>query len=103
MTIKIKNEDFELKYTIRALFIFEQITGKPFKTKTLTDLYIFFYSILLANNPTTTLTIASLIDACDEDNILFVNFNNWLISETKKQNQFENDKDEDNKGSKKKA
>lgn len=50
-TITINNTEYKVKYTIRALFIFEQITGKAFEIKTLLDNYIFFYSMILANNP----------------------------------------------------
>ena len=49
--ITIKGTDYKLKYTIRAMFIYEQITGKPFGISTLLDNYIFFYSMILANNP----------------------------------------------------
>lgn len=49
-TIKINGEEYVIKYTIRALFMMEQITGKPFKINTLLDNYIFFYCMLLANN-----------------------------------------------------
>ena len=30
-TITINNTEYKVKYTIRALFIFEQITGKAFE------------------------------------------------------------------------
>lgn len=30
----IKGQDYKLKYTLRALFIYEQITGKAFELKT---------------------------------------------------------------------
>ena len=50
-TIKINGTDYKFKYTIRSLFIFEQITGRPFKIETLMDNYLFYYSMLLANNP----------------------------------------------------
>ena len=46
--ITIKGTDYKLKYTIRAMFIYEQITGKPFGISTLLDNYIFFYSLILA-------------------------------------------------------
>ena len=34
----IKGQDYKLKYTLRALFIYEQITGKAFELKTITCL-----------------------------------------------------------------
>ena len=48
--ITINNKEYKVKYTIRALFAFEQITGKPFELKTVLDNYLFLYCILLANN-----------------------------------------------------
>lgn len=33
----INGKEFKLKYTLRALFVFEQITGKAFKMETITD------------------------------------------------------------------
>ena len=51
MTIKIKNNEYQIKQTVRALFLWEQITGKQFETKTTLDNYLYFYCLLLANNP----------------------------------------------------
>ncbi len=33
------------------MFVFEQITGKIFRLENLTDYYLFYYSLLVANNP----------------------------------------------------
>ena len=63
----IKGQDYKLKYTLRALFIYEQITGKAFELKTITDEYLFFYCVLMANNPDSSLTFEELIEAIDED------------------------------------
>ena len=62
----IKGQDYKLKYTLRALFIYEQITGKAFELKTITDEYLFFYCVLMANNPDSSLTFEELIEAIDE-------------------------------------
>lgn len=50
MKVKINGTEYEVKYTIRALFIFEQITEKSFSLDSTLDNYIFFYSMILANN-----------------------------------------------------
>ena len=42
MTITINKVKYKVKYTIRALFIFEQITGKAFEIKTVLDNYVFY-------------------------------------------------------------
>ena len=70
-TIKINGEEYVIKYTIRALFMMEQITGKPFKINTLLDNYIFFYCMLLANNKDKVLDWESYHDALDSDTTIF--------------------------------
>lgn len=64
--ITIKNKEYKIKQTLRALFIFEQITGRPFEIKTMLDNYIFFYSVIIANNPDNILDWDDFIDALDE-------------------------------------
>lgn len=66
MKVTINNKEYKIKYTLRALFIFEQITGKSFNLETLLDNYIFFYSIIVANNED-VLTWDEFIDALDSD------------------------------------
>lgn len=84
----INNIDYKLKYTLRALFIYEQITGKVFKMETITDEYIFFYCILLANNPNMNLTFEELIEAIDEDMNIMLEFQSFLKKEIEKQQMF---------------
>lgn len=84
----IRNTEYKLKYTLRALFIYEQITGKTFKLETITDEYIFFYSMLLANNPNMQLTFNELIDAIDEDLEIMKEFQDFLRKELEKQQLF---------------
>lgn len=84
----IKGQDYKLKYTLRALFIYEQVTGKIFKLETVTDEYLFFYCILAANNPDMQLTFDELIDAIDEDMNLMLEFQSFLKKELEKQQLF---------------
>lgn len=84
-TITINNTEYKVKYTIRALFIFEQITGKAFEIKTLLDNYIFFYSMILANNPDNILDWNVFIDALDSDPSIFQQLNQLVEKEQKKQ------------------
>lgn len=88
MDITIKDKTYKLKYTLRALFIYEQITGKVFEMKTITDEYLFFYCLLLANNPDTSLSFDELIDSMDEDMNLMLQYREFLNKEMQKQQQF---------------
>ena len=81
MDITIKDKTYKLKYTLRALFIYEQITGKVFEMKTITDEYLFFYCLLLANNPDTSLSFDELIDSMDEDMNLMLQYREFLNKE----------------------
>ena len=99
-TVTINGVDYKIKYTIRALFIREQITGKPFQVTTLLDNYIFFYSMILANNPDNILNWNDFIDALDNDPNLFKQLTEIGNSFTKKDSMFQQD-DEDGESKKK--
>jgi hypothetical protein len=71
------------------LFIFEQITGKSFKLETLLDNYIFYYSIILANNPNNVIDWDEFIDALDNDPKKLEEFGKVLSDEEKKDKLFE--------------
>lgn len=86
--IKIKGKEYIIKYTIRALFIYEQITKKSFKVETLLDNYIFFYSIILANNKDNLLDWDDFLDAIDTDNSIIDTFNSLLIEQDAKEKVF---------------
>lgn len=81
--ITINNKDYKVKYTLRALFIFEQITKKTFEVKTLLDNYVFFYSLILANNPDDILEWNDFIDALDNDPKIFKQINDLVNSSMK--------------------
>jgi len=87
--ITLNNKVYKVKYTIRALFIFEQITGKSFKLETLLDNYIFYYSIILANNPNNVIDWDEFIDALDNDPKKLEEFGKVLSDEEKKDKLFE--------------
>lgn len=86
--ITIKEKEYKLKYTIRALFIYEQILGKPFKFSGLYEEYMLFYCILLANNPDFDMTFDEFITMCDDEPKYFTEFRVWFIRELEKQGLF---------------
>lgn len=97
MEITIRGKKLELKYTIRAMFIFEQIKGTIFKIETLTDDFIFFYSLLLANNKEKTLPFDELIDEIDNDPKLMEQYRSFCSEEMKKQSIYKHDEATDDK------
>lgn len=99
--IEINGKNYKLKYTIRSLFIWEQITGKSFKIENMLDNYLFFYSMILANNPDNILSWDDYINAMDEDPMLFKRMTDIIEEQQKKDNLFTNEQ-KTKKGSKKK-
>lgn len=93
-TIILNGKEYIIKYTIRALFIFEQITGKPFEVATLLDSYILMYSMLLANNDD-CLSWDDFLNCVDEN----PNLLNEMEDVTKSQNEklFANESDDKEK------
>lgn len=96
-TIKINGKEYNIKYTIRALFIFEQITKRPFSIKTLLDNYIFFYSMILANNKDNILDWDEFIDALDSDSSLLQELTAINEEALKKDELFDDDSKEEEK------
>lgn len=96
MNITIRDIQYKLKYTIRSLFIYEQITGKSFQFDGLMSEYILFFATLIANNPDMELSFDELINECDENPQIFQNYRKWLLKELEKQALFNQDTEEDN-------
>lgn len=85
MEIIIKGQTYKAKYSIRALFIFEQMTGKLFSLEKIMDYYIFYYSMILANNPDCKLLFDEFIDECDENPEIGKQFSSYLDDYFKRQ------------------
>lgn len=98
-TVNINGTDYNIKYTLRALFIFEQITGKSFKLESLLDNYLLFYSMLLACNKDNVLTWDEFIDAIDNDPQLMVKLNEAVEEQQKQSNLFQHDEENGEKKS----
>lgn len=96
MKITINKKKYEVRYTIRAIFLFEQITKAPFEIKTITDSYVFFYCMILANNPENVLEWDDYLNALDRDKTLFEKLNKIMLQQQEQDKMFEdNEKEED--------
>lgn len=94
-TLRINNKEYKIKYTLRALFIFEQITNKPFEVKTLLDNYIFFYSMILANNQDNPLEWDDFINALDDNPNLFYEMKDTVEEQQKVASLINRDQEKD--------
>lgn len=99
-TIKINGQDYKVKYTIRALFMYERLYGKTFEMNSTEDSFHFFFAMIKANNPEATITWDEFLDAIDEDSTIAIAFTNILNAQT--QQKIEMGEPDDGKPSKKK-
>jgi len=95
MEVTIKDKTYKVKYSIRAMFVFEKLTGKLFKLENLMDWYIFYYAMILAGNPDCELLFDDFIDECDLNPDLVADIRNYLNAQFQKQGQLEQVKEED--------
>lgn len=94
--MKIKGQEYTLKYSIRMFMLFEAMTGRTFQGG-LTDNVTLFYCAL----PSDAFTLDSLIDAIDEEPDILDEFCEWFNAEVKKQNERAGRKDKQAKDKKK--
>ena len=83
-TISLNGKDFSLKYTLRAFFVFESISGYPFQL----DEFLLFYSFLLASNQESfKMEFEEFIELCENDLTLFEQFKEFILNEIKLRSQ----------------
>lgn len=80
MKITIKGNTVSLKYSFRALMIYENITQKSFNPKGISDVVVFFYAIVVASSKDTTLSFDDFIDWLDANHTAISEFSVWLTS-----------------------
>lgn len=88
MTVIINNKEYDVKYNLRAMFVFEQIADKKFEISTIFDEYVLFYSCLIAGGAD-DLDFNFFIDYCDEHPELISDFSDYMIEESKKRSKFD--------------
>lgn len=79
MKVKYNNKEYELKYSFRALMVYENITNKSLDIKGLTDIINFFYSVLLVAAKGDVIQYDDFLDWLDENPNELEKFSSWLI------------------------
>lgn len=105
MTITIRQKQVELRYSMRSIFSYENITHQSFLPKSLQDFCTFFYCVVCSSNKDLDLTFDDFIDeVIDPNPQVMSEFAEWL-SNTMQKNTFlsgQVEKETKGKGNKKK-
>lgn len=101
-TITIKGKEFKVKYSNRALIMFEQILGKPYQEpKDTTERFVFFYCLVSASNKDAEIEWDDFMDSIDEHPEYFAVFAKAMADYNKKLMQYPTEEDKDGDGEKK--
>lgn len=87
MKITIKDKEIELKYSIRALMMFENVADKSFGFNTLSDMIVLFYCVILTSAKDYTLDYNDFLDWIDEDSSVLQDFSKWVTTVTANQSK----------------
>lgn len=80
MTIKIKDKEIELKYSIRSMLMYENITEKTFSPQTMTDVITFMYCVIVSSSNDYSLKFDDFIEELDNNPEIIKDFSEWLQS-----------------------
>lgn len=86
MIFKIDDREVELRYTLRAIMLYENIQGKSFAPESTTDILVFMFCVIMASDKEIKLDFDKFLDMLDENPSLVVEFSEWLTNEVNKNN-----------------
>lgn len=96
--MEINGKTYVLKYGLRSMFAFEEMTGKPFEVSTLLDTYCFCYSCIIANQDNPALDFNDFINWCDDHPEVIEEFNKFMADELKRKESLSHKKKVTRKG-----
>jgi hypothetical protein len=91
MDITIKDKKITLKYSLRAMMMYENVSGSTLNPKGLTDVITFFFCVVLASSKDYSLKFEDFIDWVDENPESVKEFGEWLQASLSNTNQLKKD------------
>lgn len=82
------NKEIELKYSIRAMIMYENITNKNFEPTNLSDILTFFYCIVVTSLKDYSYSFDDFLDEIDADPTKLEKLTEWLNGNVLNQNNF---------------
>ena len=67
MNITIKDNNIEIKQTLRSLLLFENIAGYSYQAKGMNDIILFVYCVIVASGKLYDLSYDEFLDWADEN------------------------------------
>ncbi len=78
MKLNINNKTIELKYTLRAMIMYENVTSSTFAPKSISDIITLFYCVVVSSAKDYDLSFEQFVDYLDENVNVLNEFSEWL-------------------------
>lgn len=78
MQITLNKKKITLKYTLRAMMMYENMTQKSFSPNSITDVITFMYCVVIASSKDYSITFDQFIDYIDEHPETMTKFAEWI-------------------------
>ena len=101
MKIQIKDKEIELKNTFRSMIIYEKVAGKTFNPQGITEILLYFYSVIMASDKDCELEFDDLLDMVDNNPKLITDFSEWLNKSFRISNYLNGEVEKENENPKK--
>lgn len=88
MKVTINDKEIELKYTLRSMLMYENITDKTFNPSTMSDVITFMYCIVVASSKDYTIKFDDFIDWLDDNPNIINEFGEWIQTVAQNNNVF---------------
>lgn len=79
--IEIKGISYKMRYSLRALVIYEELKKESSRPGGIMDEMILYYSAFVASNPETNVTFDDFFEAVDNDINLLSSLRKWMKEE----------------------
>lgn len=81
MKLNFNGKEFDLRQSLRALVMYENITEKEFSPKNFTDILTYLYCIVISSSKDYTMSFDSFLNYLDENPNKLNELTAWLNSE----------------------
>lgn len=80
--VTLNGKTYRLKYTLRGLFIYEQIAGVPFSPEKTLNVFLLIFCFLIVNNEDFSMSFEKFVDILDNEPKTVESILKWMSEET---------------------
>lgn len=78
MELKINDKNVELKYSLRSMMMYENVTNSTFAPSSITDIITLFYCVVITSMKDYSYSFDAFLDWLDENTDKLEDFSQWI-------------------------